>query len=174
MTGKIQFSGISKGQILYVFTHSRYAHEIFGCVGQIASIHGTHFTRGPYVVHPCLWQSAFYNINFRLVNKSYCFSLWYIIRYNYKFTFHMELKISVPTSPCVEIYDGFSSSSDLGLSHQMNTNFKSFVDAQQICQMYGSSLVMGRNRVEYDIMMYYISQYSSKLFQFCTLESANN
>ncbi len=60
-------------------------------------------------------------------------------------------------SPCVELNDGFSVSSDLGFSHQLNTNFRTFSEAQQICQMYGGSIVMGRNRVEYDILMYYMA-----------------
>jgi hypothetical protein len=32
--------------------------------------------------------------------------------------------------------------------------------------MYGGSLVMGRNKVEYNILMYHANQYSSKLKKF--------
>ncbi len=58
-------------------------------------------------------------------------------------------------SDCINNYDGFQVDSDGGLSHQFQTQYLDFKDAENNCQNLGGSLAMGRDLVEFNTMIRY-------------------
>jgi hypothetical protein len=62
-------------------------------------------------------------------------------------------------SNCIDTYDGFSVSSDSGLSHRFLTKDINFNSATEFCQNYGGSLAYGRNAMESNAISYYNNIY---------------
>jgi hypothetical protein len=60
-------------------------------------------------------------------------------------------------SNCIDTYDGFSASSDSGLSHRFLKLGIDFNAATDFCQNYGGSLAYGRNAMESNAISYYSS-----------------